>query len=456
MQHSDSVLFSAGHGFYQFAVSDSAFDRSLYYNLLLQPTLAIPDHYFLQGARLANHLDSYPSRDSWIESGLRNGFIAPYFRKESSSLSSLLDFMESSDRRGFNHRATEIAERLDRTPFKASHWSSTENSESFGKALTRYLTVDDPPVLEHQIDPDDFVGFWSRSREWIGPELSLALERSSHTLGSDGILLSQLIQVSGERLLGIDCGRITSVDELLMRVRTQVDSQAERDLRAYYTCACEIYNRSLADTILTAPNSPQWNHFIAAMDLWRDDILTSEFDSGGATGSSAEEVDVVIRLPRVSNLRRVSGDVLLAIRQSPACERYFESFSYWKATPHSQRLKEEMVESLLRYSSEIRKQVGKDVGFLGLRPQFISQVTDVSEVIDKVPGLIQGFLAVGTTASTTSAAYGDLSPAIPAAFFSLFCLQTVAKHYSPSESVEIGISDRRGARLYADVSIGRA
>ena len=44
---SPATLLTAAHGFYQFAVPQDVFDRSLYYNLLLQPTIAIPDHYLL-------------------------------------------------------------------------------------------------------------------------------------------------------------------------------------------------------------------------------------------------------------------------------------------------------------------------------------------------------------------------------------------------------------------------
>ncbi|MFE5081785.1 hypothetical protein [Streptomyces mirabilis] len=189
---------------------------------MLQPSLAIPDHYFLQGRWLGDHLAEYSSRDSWIEIGLRNGFVTPYFRREGSSLSELLAFMEGSDRRGFSAEAQRIAERIDRTPFTASHWSSVDNSALFGAALTSYLNAEQAPMLETGLDPDDFVGFWNRSREWIGQELAITSERSSTLLGSEGILLSQLIQVSGERLLGDDLGRIESVSELLLRVKTQV------------------------------------------------------------------------------------------------------------------------------------------------------------------------------------------------------------------------------------------
>jgi hypothetical protein len=451
MSRADSALFAAGHGFYQFAISRSSFDRSLYYNLLLQPSLAIPDHYFLQGRWLGDHLAQYSSRDSWIEIGLRNGFVTPYFRREGSSLSELLAFMEGSDRRGFSAEAQRIAERIDRTPFTASHWSSVDNSALFGAALTSYLNAEQAPMLETGLDPDDFAGFWNRSREWIGQELAITSERSSTLLGSEGILLSQLIQVSGERLLGDDSGRIESVSELLLRVKTQVGATAERDLRVYYTCACELYNRSLANTILTAGNSPRWEPFVAAMDLWRNNLLSGEADAGGVVGHPDELIDVSIRLPRPAHLRLVSGDVLLTIRRSPACERYFEALSHWRRAPTDQILRDELVNSLRRYSGEITKHVGKEVGVLGFRPHFISKVSDVSEIVEKVPGVVQGFLAVGATAG--AAAAGTSSPLIPAGLFSLFCLQVATKYVSPSESTKILISPHLGARMRADITI---
>ncbi|MBF6171111.1 hypothetical protein [Nocardia blacklockiae] len=453
MAQLDSALFAAGHGFYQFAIPRAAFDRSLYYNLLLQPTLAIPDHYFLQGEWLGCHLADYPSRDSWIEAGLRNGFVLPYFRRESSKLPDLLSFMEQSDRRGFNRRAREIAERIDRTPFQSSYWSSAANSASFGRTLTHYLTASELPVMEMRVDPDDFVGFWSRSREWIHEELAIVSDRSSDLLDSDGILLSQLIQVSGERLLGPDCGRIVSVDELLSRARREVGVTAERDLRAYYSLVCELYNRSLADTILTAPNSPRWEHFTAAMDLWRDDILKDEKGEFSEPGAVDSDIDISIRLPQPHYLRSVSGDVLLAIRRSQACDRYFESLSHWRAAPHDVVLRDELVESLRRYAEIIMKQVGQEIGMLGFRPQFISKITDVSRALEKVPGVVQGFLAIGATAGAAS---GASSPLVPAGLFTLFCLQAVAKYYSPSDSVDVQLSARDGARVHADVTISHA
>lgn len=454
MSATDSVLFTAGHGFYQFAISRDAFDRSLYYNLLLQPSLAIPDHYFLQGHWLGAHLDDHPSRDSWIETGLRNGFVVPYFRREHSRLSELLTIMEDADRRGFARHAGVIAERIDRTPFEASQWSSTANSVSFGVAAHHYLGASEPPMIEMSVDPDDFAGFWARSRDWVCRELEIATDRSAALLGSHGVLLSQLIQVSGERLLGADCGRISNVDELLSKVAAALGSTAERDVRVYYTALCELYNRSLADTILTTSNSPRWGGYVAAMDLWRADLLSGETDTPD-DATASEAFDLTVRLPWPRQLRSVSGDVLLSIRRSPACDRYFESLSYWRAAPHDHRLQEELVTSLQKYSSEIMKQVGKDVGVLGLRPQFISKVSDISQAVEKSPGVVQGFLALGATAGAAAgAAAADSSPFVPAGLFALFCLRAAVKYYTPSQDAHVSVG-RHGIRVRPDITITR-
>lgn len=448
----EATLFTAGHGFYQFAVSRGAFDRSLYLNLLLQPKLAIPDHYLLHGKWLGEHLALYPSRDSWLEVGLRGGFITPFFRYEEASLEDSLSRMQEGDRRGFDPAASEIAKRLDRTPFSRELWSSPENSANFANVSTQYLAGPMPPMyLELEVDPDDYLGFWARSREWVPDELRTAQERSSEQLGGEGLLLSKMIQVSGERLLGPTCGRIDSVDNLIRRVRDGVGVSAAKDLEVYYSIAAELYNRSLADTLRLAPNSPRWKPYVAALDLWREDLL----DTGHEDGKDHDPtIDIEIRLPRPKHLRHVSGDVLRSIRMSATAERYFESLSAWRGDPQNPVIREEMVESLKRYSQTIRSLVGKEVGMFGLAPKFISNATDISRVLEKAPSVLQGFLAVGGTAATAGAAVGAASPTVPAALFSLFVLQTVAKTRIPTYKVDLSISPQAGLRVFPDITIG--
>jgi hypothetical protein len=303
------------------------------------------------------------------------------------------------------------------------------------------------------VDPDDFAGFWSRSRPWIGRELATAAERSAMLLGADGLLLSQLIQVSGERILGPGCGHIRNIGELLTRTEALHGSRAERDVRAYYTSLCELYNRSLADTLLLTSNSPRWQHHVAAMDLWREDLLTPTADTDDSHG---EDFDLTIKLPKPKHLRGVSGDVLLDIRRTASCERYFESLASWRTHPDDGVLKGELVESFARYASDVMRHVGREVGAFGLRPRFLSKAADISGAIDKAPGLIQGFLAMGTGAAAVSAGVDAVPIALPASMFSLFCLQTAAKHYTPTSSVEVSLSARDGARIHADITVTRA
>jgi hypothetical protein len=450
----EATLFTAGHGFFQFALTPATVRRSLYYNLLLQPALAIPDHYLLHGNWLTTHLAPWKGRDSWVEMGLRHGWVRPYLREEGSQLSEILVKMQAADRRGFSEQADRIAARLDRTPFDAVPWSSSDNSRLFGATLATYLTAEQPPVLEAHVDPDGFLDFWARSRGWIHHELASARARSAELLDGPGLLLSQLIQVSAERITGDNRSSVNSVDDLLQLARSSASPAAAGDLQMLYTCAAEIYNRSLADTILTASNSPAWSGYIAAMDLWRDGTLDQDgAPSHGHPHDVDSDLELVVRLPHPRALERTSGDVLTAIRRSAAADRYFESLANWRAASTSVARRSELVDCLRRYSEEIRTQVGKEVGMLGLRPRFIGQVTDVSSVLQKVPSLVQGVLAVTTT--TAASATGHEAAAVPVGVFTLFALQIVTKYVSRTERVTAAITGDNGLRIRPDVTIDR-
>lgn len=452
MSRNDCVLFTAGHGFYHFAISRDVFDRSLYYNLLLQPQLGVPDHYFLQGEWIGAHLGEYPARDSWLEVGLRNNFVVPFFRLEGRGLPEILAEMLKGDRRGFSDHAKEIADRLSRTPSVPRHWSSKSNSKMFGETLSHYATAPDPPMLEmgFGLDPDDFCGFWARSREWIAEELARGYERSTARLGTNGLLLSQMIQVSGERILGDKCGEIRSVSQLLSRAKSERGLEAYSDLRTYYTMVSELYNRSLADTLFTAPNSPRWQYYVAALDVWREQLEQFR-ENEPSSPNHVENIDVVIRLPKVAHLRRVSGDTFLSIRKSAACERFFESMASWRAEPNSATLREELVDTLHRYSDLIVKQVGDSVGFIGLRPHFVSRVSDIMRLGERVPQLVHGVLAVAGMSVLTN----GLPLSGQVSLFGLAGVLTAAKLVTPSERVTGTISPSRGPRFCGDVSINR-
>lgn len=453
MSETPPMLFTAAHGFYQFAVPAETLERSLYYNLLLQPSVAIPDHYLLQGSWLAEHLSHYPSRDSWVEVGLKHDLIRPYLRQGEKSLVTSHESMAQADRRGFHTEARFLAERLDRTRYVARDWDSATNSRGFQLAVERFVRDGSTPSLELPTDPDDFLRFWTSSRSWIDLEFAQAADRSAELLGSDGLLLSQLIQVTGERLLGRNCGRIANIQHLLSQVRTKLGIGAAREVRAYYTFACELYNRTLADTISSSPNSPKWGGYIAAMDMWQEHArLTNSSDSSSI--ANEPPLDLEIRLPSPTHLRRVSGDALMTLRKSPACERYFESLLHWQSKPDSLHAQHELTATLRRYSEEIRKHVGKEVGTFGFHPQFISQVTDLSRILERTPSVLFGFLA--TAGMTTAASFGQVSPFVPAGMLTLFCLQTVAKYRVPTRKIGVTASPGSGIKMHIDVTITRS
>jgi hypothetical protein len=185
--------------------------------------------------------------------------------------------------------------------------------------------------------------------------------------------------------------------------------------------------------------------------MWREQLASSENAERVAPADDVEVFDVIINVPKLAHLRQVSGDTLLSIRRSPVCERFFESLASWKACPTSLALRGELVDTLGRYSELIVKEVGGSVGLMGLRPQFVSRVSDILRLVDRMPQLIQGTLAVAGASALT----GAVSPYVTFSLFGLFGVLTAAKHTLPYEGVSGAISHSEGLRLHGDISISR-
>ena len=109
------AYFTAGHALYHFDIDQSVFDRSLFYNLLFRPAIGWPDHFFLSGQYVANHLGEKGYGDSWLEWGIKEGLIRPFFRVDAESFSDIFHHLMESGIKGLNiHEGPALADRLDR------------------------------------------------------------------------------------------------------------------------------------------------------------------------------------------------------------------------------------------------------------------------------------------------------------------------------------------------------
>jgi len=112
-----------------------------------------------------------------------------------------------------------------------------------------------------------------------------------------------------------------------------------------------------------------------------------------------------------------------------------------------------MIATLGRYSELIVKQVGDSVGLMGLRPQFVSRVSDILRLVDRAPQVVHAMLAI---AGTAGAVTGAASPSVQVCLFGLAAVLSGAKHMRPYERIPGAISPATGVNLHGEISISRS
>lgn len=441
MTSNELVFFTAGHGLYHFQIDRNTFHRSLYYNLLFQPSLAAPENFFVQGRYVIDHLEERKSRDTWLETALRNEFLIPFFRFDHTSFVKTFPTYKGTGLKGFTTGAEAAAERLDEIAVKKPmHWDPHENSVRFRRKFESIFRGPPPKTPEHaRIDPYDYDGFLRRSEAWRDFDILAARERAND---HDSLPVSLLIQATADRLFGQDAPDVLDVSELLTEMdRRNMPPETIRDTSIFFTLACEYYNRALAEHLLAAANSPKWSGYLAALDLDYQSATPLADD----TPKRMEFVRTVISVPALSVLRRSSGNILLAIRRTKSAELYFEALAAWKQSPSPSTHKcEVLVESLHRYSRVIRQEVGRDVTTEDLVPCFLSRAAAAADFLGKVPHPVLITVLVLPAAPLV----------LKATAFGIFCLKHIVKYRTSPQKVEVTAHvDELGVLLGPDATL---
>jgi hypothetical protein len=390
------TFFTAGHGLYDFMVDRQTFTRSLYYNLLLQPQIVIPDHYFLQGSRFYEHLTSRPTGNTWVEIAIKNDFIAPFYRNDAKTFSQVLKIARETDLRGFTENADYVAKRLDRFDAKKRHWHPSQNSKTFGTLIEKYLTANEIPIIEcrGKLSSEDFQEFWGQHRGDFLSDMTRVRDLSYDHV----IPISLLIKVIGNRLLPNNSVNLIDIAALLAALRkASVPEPIVRSTRVYFTIACEIYARTLAETLLAAANSPFWRGHIAALHMWECGIPDSEKFSPPPFILQELEVETTIRLPSLRRIEQTSGESLIAIRLLPSADRYFGAVENWRATAN-QKTHTELVSALQKYSADICRLISDNKGNEdSIIPMYVTKLDDLFGILEKIPDIVLGMVAASAS-----------------------------------------------------------
>lgn len=436
MKKKDLTFFTAGHGLYNFHIDRNTFERSLYYNLLLQPFIAIPDHFLLQGTYIFQHLSQRRSRDTWLEIALKNGFMIPFFRSEQASLRKILPEMRSTGLKGFTSQAEGVAERLDGIYPNSERWDPKNNSEIF-RHIFEKIFKGIPPILPRRIWDEhlDYGGFWVRSEHWRQNDINMARELA---IDKETLPLSLLIQATAYRILGKGNEHIISVGDLLTKLKNVGLPHSElEDIRIFYTLACEYYNRALAESVLASPNSPKWTGYLAALDFDlndRDNELSTEIDQDE---NCENTIETEIELPILRVLKSLSGDCLLEIRRHQTFERYIQALSKWKSSPNKYSA-EILTAELKRYSEVIRKKVGDEISTEQLQPKFLTRIGGIVEFVEKIPDPYLFALF----------AFPKTPDFLKTTALFLFCLKRIEKHRTSPKKYEVKIKPNEAGLIF--------
>ena len=235
------MFFTAGSNIFQFDIDFGDFERSLYYNLLLQPEgLAFSDQYFFS-TYVLRHLNRYQNSDSWLEGALNEGTIVPFFREqEIRSFQQALSHLKHQGLLGLPGHADYIARRLDAIKCPDPHfWPNWNVGGSLERNLAKYLTANGIPFPTHlsHSDLSDFHGFWNRTEAFRVDDVLQAKANMSDR-GEDGVRVSEIIKSTAERLVP-NAPTPNNVVELLEYLkRIEISPQEIEDTRIFFKLVC--------------------------------------------------------------------------------------------------------------------------------------------------------------------------------------------------------------------------
>jgi len=445
MSQDERVFFTAGHGLYNFHIDSYTFDRNLYYNLLLQPALVAPEHFFLQGHYIIEHLGGRRSKDTWLEIALRKKFVIPFFRSNVDTFGEALVHYRETGLKGFTPEADQAADYLDTviTPeVRKERWNSTGNSMRFRKKFEAIFRGPPPIMPEHGevYCADYYAKFWADSEEWRNQDIKTAKKRAKK---AGALPISVLLQATADRLFGEKKVDVRDVRHLIEKMADQESlKKLVPDVKIFYLLACEYYNRTLADSLLAASNTPRWSPYISALDF----NTSSNKHSAESNPRGKQFPKTTISLPAIKVLQKCSGDVLASIRETDAFDRYCEALLAWKRDGLETQC-ERLTAELLVYANVIRKKVGEAVGHKAtsenFEPRFLPKLSGIVDFLDKVPD----FVLVGLCCT-------DAPAVVKTASFGIFCLKKVIARPSAAETVEVTAdSDYPGVHIWPDVTI---
>ena len=330
------------------------FDTSLMTNILFEAGAVMPDIFYFISTAVWEHLQRARREDrkSFMEAAIENGFLLAAFRDQAcdtfdSAYRQIKDTNVRGTRQDIDCR--HVVRMLDRAFASgrdagkawACYWPTHSVGEKFEQRLVRFFDPDgDPETDVSPVDDPEISNLWAQTRAWRTSYLNEA--RSMQVSGfRRGDYLSALGKAAGMTDSNVD--DVRDIFEA-----TPPASRGAMRALCFWMNECYQFNQAIEFGAI--PNVANFHPELSPVTLA---ALSRPGMADVAPSFVKSEVSAKMPPPRV--LVNLDPAKLMAARQGPAANYYFDSLEFWREAPLDSQLTQDVQESFQDYARALQK-----------------------------------------------------------------------------------------------------
>jgi hypothetical protein len=348
-----SVSDRQGEAFIQPDSLAELFNTSLMTNILFEPGVVMPDIFYFISTGIWTHLQEArrDNKISFMEAAIENGLLFSAFREPAySTFSDAYEQIRDTGIRGTREDSDcrHVARTLDRAFERGRnagktwpcYWPIHSVGAKFEQRIVRFFDPDgDPETDVSPVDNPEVTALWAQTRTWRTGYLNEA-----RAMGESGLRRGDYLAA-----LGRAAGITTPVDDVREIFET-IAPESRSAMRTLCFWMNECYQFNQAIEFGAIPN-------VAHFDPILSPVTVAALSRPGNTdlGPTFHEEEITANIPPPRVLAKLDATKLLAVRQGPAANYYFDALEFWRKAPLDSNLAQQVKDSFQDYAKALRK-----------------------------------------------------------------------------------------------------